>query len=94
MEQGAVISELFRETSLQTANVTAFSYGVAAESLYERNLITFTHKEIEMALKLGHQLQDLGLCIPMYLLKAKNLYTAKSDKFSSCYADPSIRGCH
>lgn len=71
MEQGVVISELFRETSLQTANVTAFSYGVAAESLYERNLITFTHKEIEMALKLGHQLQDPGLCIPMYLLKAK-----------------------
>ena len=71
LEQGTVLSELFRETSLQTANVTAFTYGVSAESLYERNLLTFTHKELEMALKLGHQLQDPGLLIPMYLLKAK-----------------------
>lgn len=71
LEDGALISELFRETSLQTANVTAFSYGVAAESLYERNLLEWAQRELEVAIKLGHQLKDPGLFIPMYLLKAK-----------------------
>ncbi|WP_155590675.1 LuxR C-terminal-related transcriptional regulator [Lysinibacillus cavernae] len=71
LEEGAVISELFRETSLQSANVTAFSYGVAAESLYERNILEWAQKELEIAIKLGHQLKDSGLFIPMYLLKAK-----------------------
>ncbi len=71
LEEGAAIGELFRETALQTANVTAFSYGVAAESLYERNLLEATQTELEIAIRLGHQFNDPGLFIPMYLLKAK-----------------------
>lgn len=74
MEDGEAVGKLFRETSLQTANVTAFSYGVAAESLYERSLIEYAQKELESAIGLGHHHQDPGLFIPMYLLKAK-IYT-------------------
>ncbi|CAM5207187.1 Helix-turn-helix transcriptional regulator OS=Lysinibacillus sphaericus OX=1421 GN=LS41612_15295 PE=4 SV=1 [Lysinibacillus sphaericus] len=70
-EEGEAVSKLFRETTLQTANVTAFSYGVAAESLYERSFIEAAQKELEIAIALGHQHQDPGLYIPMYLLKAK-----------------------
>lgn len=70
-EDGEAVSKLFRETTLQTANVTAFSYGVAAESLYERSFIEAAQKELEIAIELGHQHQDPGLYIPMYLLKAK-----------------------
>ena len=71
LEDGEVVSKLFRETSLQTANVTAFSYGVSAESLYERSLKEAAQKELETAIELGHYHQDPGLYIPMYLLKAK-----------------------
>ncbi|WP_432703255.1 LuxR C-terminal-related transcriptional regulator [Lysinibacillus sphaericus] len=70
-EEGEAVNKLFRETSLQTANVTAFSYAVAAESLYERSFIEAAQKELEIAIELGHQHQDPGLYIPMYLLKAK-----------------------
>jgi len=70
-ENGEAIGKLFRETSLQTANVTAFSYGVAAEFYYEVSLLEAAQKELETAITLGHQHQDPGLFIPMYLLKAK-----------------------
>ncbi|WP_025785409.1 LuxR C-terminal-related transcriptional regulator [Sporosarcina sp. D27] len=71
MEEGGELAELFRNTSYQTSSVTAFIYGNSAESLYERNLIEYAKKELEVALQQGHQLNDPGLFIPMYLLKAK-----------------------
>lgn len=71
MEEGGELAELFRNTSYQTSSVTAFIYGNSAESLYERNLIEYAKQELEVALQQGHQLNDPGLFIPMYLLKAK-----------------------
>ncbi|MEK4426857.1 LuxR C-terminal-related transcriptional regulator [Solibacillus sp. FSL K6-1523] len=68
MEDGTAIANFFRET---TTIITAFSYGVSAESLYERNLIDLTKKEVELAIQYGYQYKDPGLLIPMYLLKAK-----------------------
>ncbi|NUU62473.1 LuxR C-terminal-related transcriptional regulator [Paenibacillus agri] len=82
IEEGAVITQLFRGTFLQTWNVTAFSYGVSAESLYERNLIELAQQDIETALRLGHQFQDPGLFIPMYLLKAK-IYAQQNQMISA-----------
>lgn len=68
MEDGTAIANFFRET---TTNITAFSYGVSAESLYERNLLELAKKDLELAIQYDHQYNDPGLLIPMYLLKAK-----------------------
>ncbi|OBZ19052.1 hypothetical protein A8L34_05805 [Bacillus sp. FJAT-27264] len=82
IEEGTVITQLLRETFLQTWNVTVFSYRVCAEALYERNLIELAQQDIEAALRLGHQFQYQGLFIPMYLLKAK-IYTQKNQMISA-----------
>lgn len=82
MEEGTAIVELFRNTTYQTTSVTAFSYGTSAESLYERNLIDYAKKELEIAIQYGHQLKDPGLFIPMYLLKAK-IYIAEKQLISA-----------
>ncbi|MFJ7734768.1 LuxR C-terminal-related transcriptional regulator [Lysinibacillus sp. NPDC097287] len=74
MEDGTAIANFFRET---TTIITAFSYGVSAESLYERNLLDLAKKEVELAIQYGHQYSDPGLLIPMYLLKAKIYITEK-----------------
>lgn len=71
IEEGAVIADLIRKTTFKTANVTAFSYGISAESLFERNLLEAAEQELEIALQLGHQHNDPGLFVPMYILKAK-----------------------
>ena len=83
-EDAITISNFLRETSFQSTNIAAFSYGIAAESLYERNLIELAKKELEIAIKYGHQYNDPGLFIPMYLLKAK-LY-AHQKQFISAQA--------
>ncbi|QDQ02167.1 hypothetical protein FOH38_17645 [Lysinibacillus fusiformis] len=82
MEDGKAIADLIRDTAYQTTNVKAFSYGTSAESLYERNLMDYAKKELEIAIEYGHQLKDPGLFIPMYLLKAK-IYISEKQLISA-----------
>lgn len=65
------ITQLFQETDYKALYVTAFISGIAAEIYYERNLFEDAQKELEIAIRLGHEYQDPSLFVPMYLLKAK-----------------------
>lgn len=70
-EQGIPFAKLFRNTAFKTKSINAFSYGTSAETLYERNYREEALKELELALQYGHQFNDPGLFIPMYLLKSR-----------------------
>ncbi|WP_313893186.1 LuxR C-terminal-related transcriptional regulator [Psychrobacillus sp.] len=71
IEESEDVAKLFRDTDFNTLYVTPFICGVFAENLYERNFLEAAQKELEMVIQLGHQSNDPGLFIPMYLLKAK-----------------------
>ncbi|KOS69080.1 hypothetical protein AEA09_11355 [Lysinibacillus contaminans] len=71
LDEVPIIVQLFQETNFKTLYVTAFITGIAAEIYYERNVLEDTQKELEIAIRLGHQYQDPSLFVPMYLLKAK-----------------------
>ncbi len=70
-EQSIPFAKLFRETEFKDKSMTAFSYGVSAETMYEKNYLDAAQSELEVAIKYGHSLQDPGLFIPMYVLKAQ-----------------------
>lgn len=70
IKEASPFVDLFRNSEFQDQNMTAFSYGSSAETFYEKNCIDIALHEMEKALKLGHQFNDPGLFIPMYLLKA------------------------
>lgn len=76
-EKSESFIELFRGTELKESSMTVFSYGVSAESLYERSLMDFCIFELEKALKSGLEWKDPGLFIPMYILKARIYGTQK-----------------
>lgn len=71
LEKAIPFAKLFRETEFKEKNMTLFSYGASAETLYERNYIDAAIGEMEIALKYGHSLKDPGLFIPMYVLKSQ-----------------------
>ncbi|WP_298470523.1 LuxR C-terminal-related transcriptional regulator [uncultured Psychrobacillus sp.] len=71
LEKAIPFAKLFRETEFKEKNMTLFSYGASAETLYERNYIDAAIGELEIALKYGHSLKDPGLFIPMYVLKSQ-----------------------
>lgn len=71
MEDGMAIAEIIRKPFYQTRGIAAYSYGTSAESLYERNLLDYAKAELDIAIQRGHELQDPGLFIPMYLLQSK-----------------------
>ena len=77
MEDGMAIAEIIRKPFYLKRGIGAYSYGTSAESLYERNLLDYAKAELDVAMQHGHELQDPGLFIPMYLLKAKIYLTAK-----------------
>ncbi|WP_166462366.1 LuxR C-terminal-related transcriptional regulator [Psychrobacillus vulpis] len=70
LEKAIPFAKLFRETELKDQNMTAFSYGASAETLYEKNYLEVAVVELEIALQYGHSYNDPGLFIPMYILKA------------------------
>lgn len=70
-EDGLAIAEIFRQPFYETRGIGAYSYGASAESLYERNLLDYAKAELDIAMQRGHEMQDPGLFIPMYLLQAK-----------------------
>ncbi|MER2262887.1 MAG: LuxR C-terminal-related transcriptional regulator [Psychrobacillus sp.] len=84
LEKAIPFAKLFRETEFKEKNMTLFSYGISAETLYERNYVDAAIGELEIALKHGHNLKDPGLYIPMYVLKSqiyilnKNLVAAQA----------------
>lgn len=51
--------------------MTGYSYGMRAEKLYEWHRFDELSIELEEALRAGHQFQDAGLLVPMYMLKSK-----------------------
>lgn len=75
---------LFRETDFKEQSITGFSYGLLAEIFYERNLLDEALIELEEALKYGYKFNDLGLSMPMYMLKSK-IYTTKK-QFTAAHA--------
>lgn len=83
-EKALPFYELFRNTAYKEQNMTGFSYGLRAETLYERNFVDEALLELEEALRYGHHFQDPGLFIPMYLLKSR-IY-AKREQFATAHA--------
>lgn len=84
MEDGIAIAEIFRKPFYQTRGIAAYSYGTSAESLYERNLLDYAKGELAVAMQQGHELQDPGIFIPMYVLQSK-IYVAEK-KITSALA--------
>lgn len=76
-EQSLPFFELLRESEFTKQNMTGFSYGLRAETLYERNRIDEAWTELQVALQYGHDFHDPGLFVPMYLLKARIYATKK-----------------
>lgn len=62
---------LFRKSDFNKENMTSFTYGIRAETLYEWNRIEDTLPEIEGAIREGYKFNDPGLYIPMYILKSR-----------------------
>ena len=61
----------FRKTDYKKLNVTGYSYGVVAETFVEWNRIEEALPSIEEAIRIGHDFQDTGLVVPMYILKCQ-----------------------
>lgn len=68
--------EVLCQSEIKDRIITGVTYGVLAELLYETNDLERASKELEKALKYGHNFHDPGLFIPMYLLKAR-IFMAK-----------------
>lgn len=84
MDDGIAIIEILRKPFYQSTGIAAYSYGTSAESLYERNLLEYAKGELAVAMQQGHELQDPGLFIPMYVLQSK-IYIAEK-KITSALA--------
>ncbi|WP_342507728.1 LuxR C-terminal-related transcriptional regulator [Sporosarcina sp. FSL K6-2383] len=82
-EKSLPFFELLRQSEFNKQNMTGFSYGLRAETLYERNRVDEAWTELKAALKYGHTFQDPGLLIPMYLLQARMYMTKK--QFTNAY---------
>lgn len=61
----------FSNTEYKKVNLAGYSNALRAETLFERNRIGEAILAIEEALQIGFTFQDLGLLVPMYLLKCK-----------------------
>ncbi|QOV12322.1 LuxR C-terminal-related transcriptional regulator [Viridibacillus arvi] len=83
-EKSYPLVKLFRETEFKDDNMTAYSYGSSAESLYEKGFIDAASSELKIAIQYGHKFRDPGLFIPMYLLKAQ-IYI-KNNNFIAAHA--------
>ncbi len=69
--------ELFRTSAYKDQNMTGFSYGLRAETLYEKNQIDDALPELEEALRYGHRFQNPGLFVPMYIMKSRIYVTRR-----------------
>ncbi|MHA6260063.1 LuxR C-terminal-related transcriptional regulator [Sporosarcina sp. CAU 1771] len=76
-KQSLPFFELLRQSEFTKQNMTGFSYGLRAETLYERNRMDEAWTELQVALQYGHDFHDPGLFIPIYLLKARIYATKK-----------------
>ena len=63
--------KIYKNPEYKKINIAGYSYALRAETLFERNRIGEAIPAIEEALQLGFYFQDLGLVVPMYLLKCK-----------------------
>ena len=70
-DEQAMSFSLSLEQGIQNLSMTGYSYGMRAEKLYEWNQFDELPIELEEALRSGHQFQDAGLLVPMYILKSK-----------------------
>lgn len=70
-EQAMSYFAKFRTGKFKNLSMTGYSYGVRAEKLYEWNQFAELSIELEEAIRSGHQFQDAGLLVPMYILKSK-----------------------
>ena len=70
-EQAMSYFAKFRTGKFKNLSMTGYSYGVRAEKLYEWNQFAELSTELEEAIRSGHQFQDAGLLVPMYILKSK-----------------------
>lgn len=70
-EQAMSFFAKFRTGEFKNLSMTGYSYGMRAEKLYEWNHFDELSIELEEALRSGHQFQDPGLLVPMYILKSK-----------------------
>lgn len=70
-EQAMSFFAKFRTGEFKNLSMTGYSYGMRAEKLYEWNQFDELPIELEEALRSGHQFQDAGLLVPMYILKSK-----------------------
>lgn len=70
-EQAMSFFAKFRTGKFKNLSMTGYSYGVRAEKLYEWNQFAELSIELEEAIRSGHQFQDAGLLVPMYILKSK-----------------------
>lgn len=66
-----LFQQFFEGSSIKETNLVGFGIGVSAETSYHRGELTRALFELESALLLGRQYNDMGLCVPMYILKAK-----------------------
>lgn len=70
-DEAIAFSNLMKESEFNEQNMTAYGYGVSAETMYEVNLIEQASESLEIALEYGLGHKDPGLFVPMYLLKAQ-----------------------
>ncbi|KOY84195.1 LuxR family transcriptional regulator [Lysinibacillus macroides] len=70
-EQAMSFFAKFRTGEFRDLSMTGYSYGMRAEKLYEWHRFDELSIELEEALRAGHQFQDAGLLVPMYMLKSK-----------------------
>ncbi|MFJ7370964.1 LuxR C-terminal-related transcriptional regulator [Lysinibacillus sp. NPDC098008] len=70
-EQAMSFFAKFRTGEFKDLSMTGYSYGMRAEKLYEWHRFEELSIELEGALRAGHQFQDAGLLVPMYMLKSK-----------------------
>lgn len=70
-EQAMSFFAKFRTGEFKNLSMTGYSYGMRAEKLYEWNQFDELSIELEEAIRSGHQFQDAGLLVPMYILKSK-----------------------
>lgn len=82
--------ELFRTTAYKGQNMTGFSYGLRAETLYEKNFVEDALLELEEALRYGHRFQDPGLFLPMYLLKSRIYVVRKQFMMADALLDYAV----
>ncbi|WP_212391647.1 LuxR C-terminal-related transcriptional regulator [Sporosarcina beigongshangi] len=91
------LHKLVRHSSFKELNVAGFSYGIRAETLYEKNHVEEALPELAEALRLGHHFQDSGLAVPMYLLKSRINVTKQQFVAAHAVLDYAMKGvkeCH